>query len=155
MKKKISSAFGKTIYLLGQDSEGTNYWLEEGSFDCGWYWGIGYVETYTNNSNPQCSRDISSHQHFDNMFLGGNGFDKFKEFFTKTPFDDKEIWKILEIMMALYTARRYSDMIHRGGANYTKNPLVEVIKSDKEYLRINEVVIPRLLEELYKILGGS
>ena len=42
------SAFS-CFYLLGRDEEGINYWLEEPSWDCGWYWGFGYVETYTTN----------------------------------------------------------------------------------------------------------
>ena len=52
MKKEKRFAFGKNIYLLGSDKDGVKYWLEEASWDCGWYWGFGYVETYTNNSNP-------------------------------------------------------------------------------------------------------
>ena len=69
MKKQKNHAFGKDIYLLGKDNGDTLYWLEAGSWDCKWYWGFGYVETYTNNNHPSRSRDISSHQHFDSLFL--------------------------------------------------------------------------------------
>ena len=31
MKKQKSHAFGKDIYLLGKDSDGTLYWLKAGS----------------------------------------------------------------------------------------------------------------------------
>lgn len=40
MKKEKRKAFGKNIYLLGEDTEGTKYWLEEASWDCNWYWGF-------------------------------------------------------------------------------------------------------------------
>ena len=50
MKKQTTTAFKKKIYLLGADAEGTKYWLEAPSWDCDWYWGFGYVETYTNNN---------------------------------------------------------------------------------------------------------
>lgn len=65
MNKKISKAFGKKIYLLGINEYNTKYWLEEPKWDCGWYWGFGYIETYTNNNNPLNSKDISSHQHWE------------------------------------------------------------------------------------------
>lgn len=50
--KKVSKAFGKNIYLLGQGEDGVNYWLEESTFDCGWYWSLGYIESYTHNTRP-------------------------------------------------------------------------------------------------------
>ena len=84
MKKQTTIAFNKKIYLLGADAEGTKYWLEAPSWDCGWYFGFGYVETYTNNNCPSKAADINSHQHFDSLFLNDskvNAFDAFKEFF--------------------------------------------------------------------------
>lgn len=149
--------FGKDCYLLGQDSDGINYFLEAATWDCDWYWGGGYVETYTNNRNPMKAKDIRSHSHFDSMFFNGNGngYDTFKSFFKVTPFTDKEIWKIIELMKSFYIARRYSDMMYTGGAHYTTNPAKEMIKSVDEYNRINTVVIPAIMEQLYIILGGE
>lgn len=157
MKKKKIHVFNKDAYLLGEDASGRRYWLEEAKWDCEWYWGGGYVETYTNNRNPEQSRDIASHQHFDGMFFSRkvNGYDAFKAFFKVTPFTDKEIWEILELMQSFYTARRYSDMLSIGGAHYTANPASETIKSPAEYDRINDKVIPAIMAELYKILGGD
>lgn len=157
MKKRTTRAFGKKVYLLGQDADGTKYWLEEARWDCDWYWGGGYVETYTRNNSPERSRDIKSHQHFDGLFLNKNknGKDMFCEFFKETPFTDSEIWKICELMRSFYIAREYSDMIHRGGAHYTTNPASDVIKSQDEYERINKKVIPAIMQELYKILAGD
>lgn len=154
MEKRKSTAFGKTIFLLGKDNNDTNYWIESASWDCSWYWGFGYVETYTNNSNPARSKDINSHQHFDSLFFKGNkcGFDSFKELLVETPFTDSEIWKICELMKSFYIARSYSDMLHCGGAHYTTNPARDVIKSEDEYERINNCVIPEIINELYLIL---
>lgn len=155
--KHKSRAFGKDVYFLGVDKEGTHYWLEEAKWDCDWYWGGGYVENYTYDTRPAFSSDIVCHQHFDGMFFKGNknGFDMFKEFFAYTPFTDKEIWTICEIMKAFYIARNYSDMLFCGGAHYTSNPSKDIIKSETEYKRINEIVIPDLMKNLYEILGGD
>lgn len=155
MKKQVKKAFGKNVYLLGADREGTYYWLEEATWDCGWYWGAGYVETYTNNKRPDMSKDIESHQHFDGLFLKGPKMckDMFDEFFNETPLNDSEKWKLLELMKTIYTLKEYSEVVCRGGSNITSNPLKEVIKSEEEYNRINKTVLPQLFEEVYKILG--
>ena len=67
LAKKQSKAFGKDIYLLGEDQDGIKYWLQSPSFDCGWYWGFGYIMTYTNNRRPDLAKDIDSHQHIEGL----------------------------------------------------------------------------------------
>ena len=158
IKKRKSHAFGKDIYLLGRTADGTNYWLEEAKWDCGWYWGGGYVVTYTNNTNPSRAKDLQSHQHFDGLFFkkaNMHGYDAFVDFFEETPFTEKEIWKICELMKSFYIAREYADMVCRGGAHYTDNPAKEFIKSDIIYKTINELQIPAIMESLYEILSGE
>lgn len=156
-EKYFMDKFDKDCYFIGQDVNGTNYFLKGATWDCDWYWGGGYVVTYTNNNNPVTSRDIKSHQHFDSLFFNGreNGFDTFKKFLPMNPFTDSEIWKICELMKSFYIARQYSDMLHTGGAHYTSNPAAEIIKSSDEYKRINEKVIPAIMKELYIILRGA
>ena len=154
--KNIKHSFkwhGREYFYLGADSDGQKYYLEKHHFDCGWYWGLGYIESFTNNRNPEQSRDISSHTHFDTQILKGDAYDNFIEKFSSNPFNDREIWLIIELMRTLYNLRNYSDMIYRGGSHYTSNP-VKCIKNKSEYNRINKVVIPAVNRELYKILRG-
>ena len=153
MEKKKSHAFGKDIYLLGKDKDGINYWLEEASWDCGWYWGFGYVETYTNNKYPHLSRDINSHQHFDGLFLKGAIFDSFKSLLVETPLSDNEIWKLLELMDTFYTLRESADLFKNGGSHITTNPLMLELKDEKIYNNINQELLPRVFKEIYKILS--
>lgn len=156
MKKRTDFAFGKKVFLLGETSNGEKHWLEEARWDCGWYWGGGYVETYTNN-NPSKSRDISSHQHFAGLFFKKktDAHTAFNNYFSQHPFTDKEVWQICELMRSFYIAREYSDFIYRGGAHYTTNPAKDIIQNNEEYDRINKEVIPGIMSELYKILGGD
>ena len=151
MTKKTRKVNGKWQFLLGT-REGESYWLEQASFDCDWYWGLGYVESY--KGYGQSDRSWRGHQHFNGLFLNGIecGFDLFNDFFEETPFTDKELWKILELMKAAYTARRYSDMLHSGNAGMTENPIKDVIKGMDEYKRINNIVIPSLMNEVYKLM---
>lgn len=155
MKKTTVRAFGKNVYLLGEDSDGVYYWLEEGSWDCDWYWGFGYVETYTNNKYPDLANDIDSHQHFDIMFFNQkqNAYDVFKDFFANSVLSDDELWKLVELMKSFYIAREYADMLHRGGAHYTGNPAKNTIQNTDEYNRINKIVIPAIMQEVYKLLS--
>lgn len=157
MNKQTDCAFDKDVYLLGTDKEGVRYWLEQGTWDCDWYWGIGYVETYKSNRQPHTARDIDSHQHFNRLFFnkGINGHDAFKAFFAETPLSDREIWTLCELMKSLYIFREYSDTIHTGGAHYTTNPCKETIQNASEYERINKTVIPALLAEVYKLLSPA
>ena len=157
MEKRVAKAFGKKNYLIGKDNNGICYWLEEASWDCDWYWGFGYVRTYTNNEYPEKSRDINCHCHFDKLFFKGNMMSKdmFDIFFVECVLDEKEKWKLLELMKTFYTMKDYSELICRGGSHYTDNPVKEDIKNEDEYRRINEIVLPKIFEEIYKLLGGE
>ena len=72
MEKQTLTIFGKKNYLLGTDQNGRKLFLVAPSWDCGWYWGFGYIETYTNNRHPERSKDIASHNHFDSLFGNKN-----------------------------------------------------------------------------------
>jgi hypothetical protein len=67
IKKTNYRMFGKNIYLIGINTQGEKVFLEHPSWDCGWYWGFGYLETYTNNRQITRSKDISGHSHFSNF----------------------------------------------------------------------------------------
>ena len=150
-KKKINK-FGEH-YLLGIDSDGIKHWLEKPSWQCGWYWGIGYVHTFTNNNNPEQSKDIQIHYHFKNFENDNrNIYDGFKEKFTESVLSDKELWTFCELMKSAYILRSYSDMLYLGGAHYTKNPKKDLIKNPAEYERINKIVLPTIFDEIDKLL---
>lgn len=144
MKKEVMTKNGKKQYLLGRDEIG-KVWLEEASWDCGWYWGLGYVKMF---GKHEC------HTHFDYQFFKSNknGFDRFKEIIKETSLSDKELWVLLELMKSAYTARAYSDMLYLGGAHYTQNPCASTIQCEAEYNRINEDVIPAIMKKVYELL---
>lgn len=153
MKKQVINKFGEH-YLLGADADGTKYWLEKESWDCGWYWGLGYVHTFTNNSNPERSRDINSHSHFDSMFFKKNinGYDAFRQLLVDTPLSDEELWTLVELMRTAYTLKESAEVFGRGGSHYTTNPCADVIKTPGMVMKINDEMIPSIMEEVRKIL---
>ena len=114
-------------------------YLRTPSWDCGWYWGLGY-----------CFGGGYSHTHFDSLFP------LYKDFFElETPFTEKEMWLIYELMTELYTLRKYADMMHMGGAHITDSNKAlrsDALSNEHEYKRINEVLIPAVWSELKAIL---
>ena len=157
MKKQKMTIFGKDNYLLGKDADGTKYFLLQPSWDCEWYWGFGYVRTYTNNANPSRSKYMKSHQHFDNLFFNNPDetcFRLFRRFFVP-PYvlSEKDTWSLLELMKSAYTARAYSEMLFVGGAYLTANPVKEIIVCKEEYDRINQEIIPALMGQVAQLLS--
>ena len=155
MNKEVAKRWGNQYYLLGADSGGIKYWLQSASWDCKWYWGLGYVETFRYNANPQVASDIDSHQHYDGLFLKyglSPTPQEFRKVLPETPLSDDEIWRLNELMKTAYTARQYSDMLHIGGAHISTNPCRALIENEAEYKRINEKIIPGLMKEVYKLL---
>lgn len=157
MKKKTTRAFGKEIYLLGKDAEGTLYWLEEPSWDCGWYWGFGYIETYTNNKNPHLARDINSHQHFDGLFMNKNkcSFDAFKEFFVETPLSDNEIWELCDYMKTFYSLKEVAELFKRGYSYYTERAKIDDLKNQEQEDIVNKQWLPEVFKRIKKLLKGD
>lgn len=168
ISKKKSHAFGKDIYLLGCDHDGTKYWLEAPKWDCGWYWGFGYVETYTNNSNPSIAIDITSHQHIDSSFMGEIEFynhdknvwdktDYISNIFncpklTSTTFTEKEGWTLSELFKTFYNLKEAAEVFGRGGSYITHNPCQSIVQNKEWAKHINEVMIPAITSEIIKML---
>lgn len=150
MEKQQSRAFGKEVYLLGADEDGIKYWLEAPSWDCGWYWGFGYIETYTSNNNPSTSRDINTHQH------AGDFMDWCIEWNSKTPtlkettFSNKEAWELCELFKRFNLFKNLAEYYHSGGCHVTS--LGDDKKDIETCKRINEIDIPYITGKIVEIL---
>ena len=151
--KKIIHVFGNDYYLLGIDPDGIKYYLARPSFDCGWYWGGLYVETFSNNRVPEKSRDIESHLHFDSLFL--QKYDCFNDFFVSTPLEESERYKLFELAKTFYTLRQYADLVYRGNSNIAKNSCYDLIKNEDRYKEVVEKLLPAVISEIINLLGGN
>lgn len=153
LKKEKSFAFGKEVYLLGVDKDGIKYWLEEPSFDCGWYWGFGYIESYTNNNCPSRSRDINSHEHAENFYSKWCN-----ERFEETTFSDSEKWVLCELFQNFYTLRNLAEAQYHNGkeGNYTsKRNGFDFNRLFKKDININKDFLPEVMAKIVSILGGG
>ena len=171
ISKEKNHAFKKDIYLLGEDSNGIRHWLEAPSWDCKWYWGFGYVETYTNNKNPQFSKDIQSHSHISGMVGAQEEYNHEKGCFvkgeyihnifdtpalTKTTFTEKEGWELSELFEQFYMFQKMAEFCHKQpepGAHIKSVSIGHDVKYWNEVrTTINTVSIPKITAKIIEIL---
>ncbi len=152
MEKRKSYAFGKVVYLLGKDERGVYYWLEAPRWECGWYWGFGYIETYTANKHPHLAKDITSHSHADKFmseyFTSWNGS---SPILKEKTFSDEEGWELSELFQQFYFLKEAAEMFGRGKANCAKTS-IPLWKKPELVKEINEILIPRVTSRIIEIL---
>ena len=152
--KTKSNAFGKDCYLLGRDKYDDLIWLEAATWDCGWYWGFGYIEVYTRQSDPANSKDISSHSHWDGLL--GKQDDKYlhhiNQVLKESVLTDSESWKLSDLMQSFYTLKKAAEVFKNGGSHLTTTDNPNIIKSPSMVETINKIMLPALFHEIYQIL---
>ena len=98
-------------YYLGKDAEGHVYYIPRASWDCGWYWGFGYIQEY----KREYSREWDCHQHMDNFLknlFSDTATTYSKPLITETPFTQKEQWQILELFRRFYLLKELAEILH-------------------------------------------
>lgn len=146
IKKRNDIRHSETFYLLGINKEREKVWLVSPSWNCGWYWGMGYLQTMVGNRRPSIASDISSHHHFDTLFLKGDKpiIEAFEEVFNKCTLDRKEIQLLTQYMRAAYIVKDYAMLMSCTS--------ISVLKDEKEVNRINHQVLPKLFNEIHNLL---
>lgn len=133
-----SHEFKKDV-LMGV-ADGQKEYLKAPSWDCGWYWGFGYLS----NKNI--------HHHIDSLNRNKNIFDALKEYYGDTiTLGEKDLWTFCELIQTFYTLKETAEVLGRGGSHYTTNPLAETIKNEIEVKRINEILMPLIFTEISKL----
>lgn len=157
IKKQKDHAFGNDAYLLGKDEYGIKYWLKSPSWDCGWYWGFGYVETYQQNWAPSKARDINSHTHINSSFcryvVNGNYIHNIYDCPTlaTTTFTKGEGWELSELFAQFYTLKESAELFHKGKSNVSSTTVVhyETVEIAE---KINKEMIPAITARIIEIL---
>jgi hypothetical protein len=147
MEKTVINKLG-VHYLLGINSDGQKVWLEKQSWDCGWYWGFGYLHTFRRN-------DFDSHFHFDSTFLNGPecSYTMFKTYFKETVLTENEIWALCDLMKTFYTLRAAAEVFHSGHSHQTERAKIESLKLPEQEDLINKVLLPKVFERIEKLLS--
>lgn len=129
-------------FLIGtrpSENKNENIYLSAPSWDCGWYWGFGYLG------------NINCHYHLSGLMDKGNLYDGLKkEFGDSLTIQDGKIWTFCELVKTAYSLKEAAELLGRGGAHYTNNPCKDIIMNTDEVKRINEIVLPAIFEEIEK-----
>lgn len=151
---KTLSKYPAKIYLGKNDDE--KIYLSAPSWDCGWYWGFGYIGSNNRHYHIDGLTTIETYNYEAKAFThkSVNLYDGFKEHFGDTFIvkRDKDIWTLAELFKSFYTLRETAEMLGSGSAHLTNNPCKDLIINKAEVERINNVVLPQIFEEIYKIL---
>lgn len=158
IKKRTSEAFGKKIYLLGVNTYGEYFWLEEAKWSCSWYWGFGYIEVYTNNKFPNRAADIQSHSHWTGLVGRIDGAKDYVHHLYDNPKVEKcvltkdESWKLAELMKSYYTLKDAAALLGNGSAHVTDNPAKDTLHRPDMAKTINEELMPAIFAQVYELL---
>lgn len=129
--------------------EGEDVWLARPSWDCGWYWGFGYVQNryLHTHLNMMCNvenRVVNLWDGLQHHIKGGE---------IERMHVQNKLLTFCEVVQTIYYLRETAEVLGRGGSHYTTNPCADLIKNPDEVKRINEVLIPKRIDEMYIALG--
>ena len=129
-------------HFIGTDKQtNENIYLSAPSWDCGWYWGFGYL------GNRYC------HYHLSNYAKGRNidMYNALKQDYNLAPTLLTNLWQFCELAQTAYALKEAAEVLGRGGSHYTNNPCQDIIINKDEVTRINEIVLPAIFEAIEKL----
>lgn len=139
--------FDKGFYFLGADRQGRKHFLVSAeTTDFGWW---KPIKTCVLEPSPAYTKMYRSVL---------NTFEDVEPEVLeelKTPFNDDEKFIIKSLLEKYNTAREYADVLCFAKRKVFAEKLCKKIRDDRGLERINEVVIPAILEELYEVLGSN
>lgn len=140
---KIEKQSSRTNYLLGINENGENVYLAKESWDCGWYWGFGYIKTR------------SSHAHYKGEILGSTNSKGEYVYhinmmdWQATTLTDKEAWELSELMRRFYVLKEAAELFYRGGCNVSgSSDMKDLALAEK----INKELLPLVFKKVEKLL---
>ena len=151
--KKTINKFGEH-YLLGINKEGKHIWLEKESWDCGWYWGAGYLHEFTNDRCPTQSKDLQMHTHFDSLFLNKNksAYDLLDEYFDAMVVNKDQRYELVDLMMTMYKLKECAEIFHHGNSWQTERAKIDDLQDKNMEDKINKVLLPQVFDRIRTLL---
>jgi len=120
--------------------------IERHSWDCGWYWGFGYIG----------NRNLHTHAKiFIDELLWSDVNEVFEENIFKT---DDNFWIFKDLLVQAYALKETAEVYKNGGHCVLKKGLTDVIQSDLKYEETNkdlEIVLNKLWGFLSKLNNAN
>lgn len=143
MNKKLIVKYNeKTLYFLGKDEDNIYYYLESISFDCGWYYGLNYVEGFRNNKINDSNWESHSH------FMKDEKDDNWLFSLKNEHLSEKDKWNLCELCSTMKKFREFADMNYLGGSHITTiEEEQKLVKNEELYKYANQTI-----EKLWKMV---
>jgi len=139
MEEKILLGEVKRDYKKYEIS-GERIYLTKHSWDCGWYWGFGYI----GNSKL--------HTHFDTSFLGE--ITDIRSIFETTDIRQDEWWILRDLFVQAYSLQKTAEVYRHGGCQTTKKGVTDRIQSKEMEEKINvdlKIILDKIWETLESV----
>ena len=150
--KKIETIFKDRIFLGKLDGE--NVWLAPPSWDCGWYWGFGYIQNRNMHTHYDCiclkkleqyNFEKQAYELTDFIYILGNNPN------FKTTLSESKQWQLSDYMKTFYALKEASEVVGRGSSHYT-GQVKKSVKNTSMSRKINNVLLPKLFNDIYLLL---
>lgn len=110
---------------LGTPADGEDVYLSKHQWDCGWYWGFGYL------GNNRC------YFHFDSLFVINRRNPLASELFFSTHISDKEWWVIRDLFKQAYALVAAAEVYRFGGRQTSLPGVTDILKNSEMAATIN------------------
>lgn len=130
--KGIKMATNKILLGIANDKieffqKGERIYLTEHSWNCGWYWGMGYI------GNKDC------HTHFNSVFLDNkNIWNSLENFFSATFLTENQLWILKDLFKQAYTLKECAEVYRHGGHCTIQKGTTDIIINKELEERINK-----------------
>lgn len=104
---------------------GEKIYLEMHSWDCNWYYGMGYIG----------NRNL--HTHFDITFLNNDSSYDIKDIFEKTPLTQSQWWLLRDLFIQAYALRKCAEVYRNGGHQTSKKGITDIIENSEMENKLN------------------
>lgn len=147
--------FNTKFYLGINQITKERIYLSSPSWDCGWYWGFGYLGNrdchYHINGLKKSKKYNHDKKVWEYEFF--NLYDGLKNHFGNSlQVRESHLWKFAELFETFYSLKKTAEILGRGGSHLTSNPCKDIIVNKEEVNRINEIVLPAIFDEIHNIL---
>ena len=121
-KPNIENSIFTKIYLGIQNGE--RVYISKHSWDCGWYWGFGYI------GNRNC------HFHFESYL--NSSVRLASDIFENPTFSDKDWWVIRDLFVQAYALQKVAEIYRYGGHQTTLAGITDILRCDEKAEQCNE-----------------
>lgn len=150
------------VFFGKRKEDNANIYLSAPTWDCGWYWGFGYLgnknEHYHLSSYKQkthCLTDDKGKFHLITESRNKNMYDCLKEDYELNPNILHHLWQFCELVSSAYSLKETAEILGRGGSHFTTNVCKDIITNSDEVKRINGAVLPSIFNAIHEILNSD